>query len=126
MVPERINSLSLCNYLRYSVIGTCCSLLWVVLHNETISQVKKNLINIVFVLAFLCFTRCIYRGFAFVVQLAIHSFIHNSFYLIINGYLLRLIEYRFPSTKINSTNKFTPKIKQSGKLLFQIISPLVS
>ena len=40
--------------LRYPVIGTYRSLLWVVLHNERILRGKRNLINFVFVLAFLC------------------------------------------------------------------------
>ena len=40
--------------LRYPVIGTYRSLLWVVLHNERILRDIRNLINVVFVFAFLC------------------------------------------------------------------------
>ena len=40
--------------LRYPVIGTYRSLLWVVLRNERILRDKRNSINVVFVLAFLC------------------------------------------------------------------------
>ena len=40
--------------MRYPVIGTYRSFLWVVLHNERILRDKRNLISAVFVLAFLC------------------------------------------------------------------------
>ena len=40
--------------LRYPVIGTYRSLLWVVLRNKRILRDQRNLINVVFVLAFLC------------------------------------------------------------------------
>ena len=46
--------LSLYNCLQYPVNGTCRLLLWVVLHNERILRDKRNLINVVFVLADLC------------------------------------------------------------------------
>ena len=54
VVTEWIWYLSLRNFLWYPVIGTYCSLLWVVLRNERILRDKENFINVVFVLAFLC------------------------------------------------------------------------
>ena len=49
-----IQYLSLNNCLRYSVIGAYRSLLRMVLRSERILRDKRNLVNVVFVLAFLC------------------------------------------------------------------------
>ena len=62
---DRVNIvqyLLLYNCLRYSVIRTYRSLLWVVLRRERILQDERNLVNVVFVLVFFLFTHCIYTA----------------------------------------------------------------
>ena len=58
-----IQYLSLCNCLRYPVIGTYYLLSWVVLHDERISRDKKNVINMSLFLLVFVYSLCVYCCF---------------------------------------------------------------